>query len=217
MVLLLGIRVICQEEFRALPQLQYDKETTQQLTAQTGQVKAASPWYSRPVDLEGENGAWMSIVRETQEIFHLVDDSLRKAKVLLDHEIFLERHDVISRSDRETKFDVRLEKYFRIYDEQRHLQNQPQISQQLNAALMGQGGRLHRNYLEPKDRVGAVGATRRRQGHCEWQHWWTKRRLGCARLRWLATCAVSGSRCAAFSVSSLEAAGKAMCIPMGKT
>jgi len=149
--LLSGIRVICQKAFGALPQLQYDKETTKQLTAQAKQVKAASPRYSRPVDLGGKNGVWMSIVRERQEISHLADDSPRKAKVLRDHAIFLERHDAISRSDCETKCDVRLEQYFRVYDEQGHLQNQPQVSQQLNAALVGQGGRLHRNYLEPKD------------------------------------------------------------------
>ena len=65
----------------------------------------------------------MSIVREREEIGHLRDDSTRKAKVLRDHAIFLERHDAISRSDC-------LEQYFRAYDEHGQLQNQPMVSQQ---------------------------------------------------------------------------------------
>ena len=150
--LLSGIRVLCAKAFgEHLPQLRHEKETTKQLMAMAKQVRAKEPRYSRPVNFGTDEGVWMSIVREHEEVSHLRDDSTRKAKALRDHAIFLERHDTISRSDYETKCDVRLEQYFRAYDERGQLQNQPRVSQQLNAVLVGDGGRLQRNYLDPKD------------------------------------------------------------------
>ena len=89
--------------------------------AMAKQVRAKEPRYSRPVDFGTDGGVWMSIVREREEIGHLRDDFTRKAKVLREHAIFLERHDAISRSDCEINCDVRLEQYFRAYDERGQL------------------------------------------------------------------------------------------------
>ena len=70
---------------------------------------------------------------------------------LRDVAIFLERHDAVSRSDCETKYDIRFQEYFRVYDEGGVLQVQELVSRQLDVCLFGQGGYIRRNYLEPKD------------------------------------------------------------------
>jgi hypothetical protein len=149
--LLSGMRVICKKAFGDVPVLQYDKETTFQLIAQAKKKRPNKPRYTKPVDFGGSGGVWMSIVKERRAVKHLPDTSTAKAKILRNHAIFLERHDAVSRSDCETKCDVRREEYFRVYDEEGDLQDQPLLSTQLNGCLVGNGGHIRRNYLDPKD------------------------------------------------------------------
>lgn len=131
--------------------LRYDKETTGQLMASARRVRKVTPKWSKPVDLGGDNGVWMSMVTERQEIAHLPLTSTRKARVLRNHAMFLRRHDAVSRSDCESKNDVRLEEYHRTYDEDGDLQTQALVSRQLDACLIGEGGCVRLNYKNPKD------------------------------------------------------------------
>ena len=142
--LLSGIRQIFQKAFGDVQALKYDQQTTNQLIAQAKRKGRSKPRYDRPVDFGGETGVWMSIIRERLGVKHLPNTSTHKAKVLRDHAIFLERHDAMSRS-------ARLEQYFRVYDENGELQDNPLISRQLDACLIGQGGLIQRNYKDPKD------------------------------------------------------------------
>ena len=151
MKLLSGIRQICSKAFGNVPQLAYDKEATEQLKAQARRNKARKPRYTTPVDFGGDSGVWMSIVAERERVNRLSDTSSRKAMVLRNHAIFLERHDAISRSDCETKYDFRLEEYFRVYNHDGEQQRQPNMSEQLDACLLGDGGVVWRRYLNPKD------------------------------------------------------------------
>ena len=46
---------------------------------------------------------------------------------------------VVNRAS-ETKYDVRFQEYFRVYDEKGELQRQELVSWQLDACLFGEGG-----------------------------------------------------------------------------
>lgn len=151
MRLLSGMRVICAKAFGDQPELKYDKESTQQLRAMAKLVQPIRPRYTHPVDLGGEDGVWMSIVRERRKYEDAPNTNTKKAEVIRNHAIFLERHDALSRSDCESKYDMRKQQYFRVYDADGHLQTQPRVSHRLDACLVGEGGPVRRNYLDPKD------------------------------------------------------------------
>lgn len=220
--LLSGCRVICQKAFGRIAALEYDKETTAQLTAVAKAVRKTNPRYTRPVDLgthpaEGlHHGVWMSIVKERKAVQHLPDTSTRKLKVMRDHAIFLDRHDAISRSDCETKYDTRMEAHFRVYCEDGHLQTDPLLSLNLDAALVGEGGCTKRNYINPKDP--------RRKG--EWSDTVTTQPLRThllvdTKVPWLETEQVVGFLCSVRVKRDLyrymEALERMTKIPKGKT
>lgn len=71
--------------------------------------------------------------------------------MLRDHAIFLCRHGTPSRSNCESKCDVRLEQYFRVYDERGDLSRQKKLPDRLDACLLGEGGYIRQNYKDPKD------------------------------------------------------------------
>lgn len=148
MALLSGMRVIAQKAFGDVDTLKYDAESTKQLKAASKEVKAIKSRYRMPVDLRG---VWKSMVQERKRIDHLPDTSTAKARSLRDMAIFLRRHDTVSRSDCETKYDVRLSQYFRVYDERGDLQRQALLSDRLEACLVGDGGYIRQNYKNPKD------------------------------------------------------------------
>ena len=103
---------------------------------------------------EGKNqyaSVWMSIVQERLEVEHMGDDKPQKLMCLRNHAIFLERHDAISRSDDETKYDTRREADFRVHCEGGILQTDPLMSRRLDMCLAGKGGAIYRNYRHPKD------------------------------------------------------------------
>ena len=93
----------------------------------------------------------MSIVMECERLEHLAYASTTKTRILRNHALFLERHNAVSRSDCETKYDVRMEAHFCIYDEQGLQQTDPLLSRQFDACHVGQGGTTYRNYLNLKD------------------------------------------------------------------
>ena len=59
----------------AMAVLRYEKETTVQLMALAKKVRRKQPRYSRPVDLGGDSGVWVSIVREREAVADLPDTS----------------------------------------------------------------------------------------------------------------------------------------------
>ena len=67
-----------------------------------------------PVDLKN---VWLEIVLARERVAHLPDTRTAKTKVIRDCTIFLERHGAISRSDCETKCDMRQERMFQVFDE----------------------------------------------------------------------------------------------------
>jgi hypothetical protein len=146
-----GMRVICQKAFGNLKQLEYDKQTTTLLTAMAKRLQPKQPKYSVPVDLGGKDGVLASIVRSREAVEHLSDKNLKKAEVIRNCTIFLERLDSVSRSDCETKVDSRVTRSFRVYNDKGQLLTQPNLSDQLDEALQGDGGTVQRNYLNPKD------------------------------------------------------------------
>ena len=168
LTLLSALRVIGQKCFGGIAQLDYDKETTNQAKALGRRKKAIAPRYSKPVyfgpslhtvvtvgasPFTSANGygLWMSIIVERMNVSHLPETSKKRLNVLRNHALFLERHDAISRSDDETKYDVRSPSYFRCYDSDGCLQTHSQVSHNLDAVLVRAGGCVHRNYLNPKD------------------------------------------------------------------
>ena len=146
--LLYGIRTLCKKAFGPLQVLEYEAETTKMIRAAAKKNKAAAPRYTTPVDLQN---VWLQIVLARERVAHLPDTSTAKAKVIRDCTIFLERHDAISRSDCETKCDMRQERMFRVFDENGEVHTDTVLSQRLDAALVGDGGIIQRQYFQPKD------------------------------------------------------------------
>ena len=90
-------------------------------------------------------------MHDNEAVEHLSNASKKKLKVKRDTAIVLSRHDSISRSDCETKYDHKNTRECRMYDPRGVLQEQELVSERLAGVLEGNGGWVEHNYRDPKD------------------------------------------------------------------
>jgi len=150
--MLSSIRVCCNKAFGEIDQLKYEKSATEQIVAKAKQVSKIKPKYTIPVDLGGRDDCfWQQIVQDNEAVEHLPNANKKKLKVKRDTAIVLSRHDSISRSDCETKYDHKNTRECRMYDPRGVLQEQELVSERLAGVLGGDGGWVEHNYRDPKD------------------------------------------------------------------
>ena len=152
--ILSSIRTVCQLAFGDIDQLKYETVGTKVLVAKAKAIEITTPKYSTPVDL-GCSGSfasvWMIIVQDNERVEQLSNTNRAKMLVKRNTAIFLNRHDSVSRSDDETKCDLRNSEECRCYSPSGVLQEQVLMSQRLDNVAEGQGGWVERNYRNPKD------------------------------------------------------------------